>query len=192
MLARQVAPGADLQRERIVAGRALDQHAEAGIGKAGAGIPGDRVGHVPVAARDQHVGYYLAQRLALGDGGEMLLGFAVGIGDEIAVVEPLRLGEHRPRHFDIVVERQHPHHAVRRIGHAGKPDRQLGARLGFDRRCKLGDDLVEQVDLTVRIAMGIGHEQVGDPRQHLDALRVGAGRERAFEFVEEGRRGRHG
>jgi hypothetical protein len=40
--------------------------------------------------------------------------------------------------------------------------------------------------------MGIPDEKIGDPRQHLAALRIVAGGKRSFEFVEQGWRGRHG
>ena len=82
-------PRTDLHRQRIIAARALDQHAEAGVGKARAGIPGDGMHDLPIAARHQHLGDRFAQGLALGDGGEVLLALARGIGDEVGFVEPL-------------------------------------------------------------------------------------------------------
>ena len=107
-------------------------------------------------------------------------------------VETFGVLEHRPRHLDVVVEGEHAHDAGRRGRHVGEPDRQLGARLGLDRGCELGDHLVEQVDLLYRIAVGAGQEQVGNARQHLVALGIVAVRQRTLEFVDQGRLGRHG
>ena len=67
--------------------------------------------------------------------------------------------EHRPRHLDIVVEGEHADHTARRVRHRRQPDGELGARLGLDRAGELGHDLVEQVDLFVRIAAGPGQKQ---------------------------------
>src|SRR5262249_21928550 len=79
MGARDVAAGADRGGEQVVAGRAGDQAAEAGVGEPGAGVAGDRADHLAVAALDQDVGDRLAQRLALGDGQQMLLALAARI-----------------------------------------------------------------------------------------------------------------
>ncbi len=147
---------------------------------------------VAVAARDQDVGDGFAQRLALGNGGEMLLALAVGVGDQVGFAQTFGVLEHRPRHLDVVVERQHPHDAVRRGRHVGEPDRKLGARLGLDRSRELGDHFVEQVDLLDGIAAGAGQEQVGDARQHLVALGIVAVAQRTLELVDQGRLGHHG
>ena len=37
----------------------------------------------------------------------MLLALAVGVGDKVGVLEPLRLRQHVAGHIDVVVERQH-------------------------------------------------------------------------------------
>ena len=121
MLARQVAPFADAERQRVIARRALDQEAEGGVGEAGAFVAHDGVGDLMIATRDQHVGHRLAQRFALRDRGEVLLAFALGVGNEIGLVEPIRVEQHRPRDLDVVVEGERPHHARRRVGHIGKP-----------------------------------------------------------------------
>ena len=192
VLPRQVAARADVHGQRVVARRPLHQQAEARVREARAGVAGDRVNDVAVAARHQDVGDGLAQRFALGNGGEMLLALAVGGGDQIGFVEPFGVLEDRPRHVDVVVEGEHPHDAVRRGRHVGEPDRKLGARLGLDRRCELGDHLVEQVDLVHGIAVGARHEEVGDARQHLVALGIAAARQRTLEFVDQGRLGCHG
>jgi hypothetical protein len=67
MLTRNVAARPDLHPQRIVAARSLDQHAEAGVREARARVTRGGLHHLPVAARHQHLGHGLAQRLALGD-----------------------------------------------------------------------------------------------------------------------------
>ena len=149
MLARQVAAGADLHGQRVVARRALHQHPEACVREPRAGILDHGLDDVAVAARHQHVGDRFAQRLALGDGGEVLLALAVGVGEQIGFVEAFGSEQHRPRHVDVVVEGEHADHAGRRGRHVGEPDRELGARLRLDGGGELGDHLVEQADLLV-------------------------------------------
>ena len=75
MLPRDVAAHADNGGESIVAGRAIDQHAKAGVGKACAGIFHHRMNHVAVAALDQHIGERSLSDVALGDGEQVLLAF---------------------------------------------------------------------------------------------------------------------
>ena len=62
---------------------------------------------VAVAAFDQNVGHRFAQRPALGDGVEVLLALAAGIGEEVPLVEPFGQREHRPRDFDVIIEGEH-------------------------------------------------------------------------------------
>ncbi len=97
-------------RQRVVAGRALDQHAEAGIGEARAGILDHRMDDVAVAAFDQHVGHRLAERAALRDGEKVLLAFGAGADQKVAVIEPFGLGENRACHLDVVIEGEHMDH----------------------------------------------------------------------------------
>ena len=187
MRTRNIAAHADLGRQVVVAGRALDQHAKAGVGEARAGILDHRMHDVAVAAFDQHVGHRFAQRSALRDGEQVLLAFAVGVGDERAVVEPLRLVEYRLRDFDVVVEGEHVDDVRRRVGDRRQPVRQLGARLGLDRVDQAHHDVVEHADLLFGIARRAADEQIGDAREHLDAARIGAGGERGLELVDEGK-----
>jgi hypothetical protein len=63
--------------------------------------------------------------------------------------------------------------------------RELGASLGLDRGHQLDHDLVEQIDLAFGIAAAAFDEQVGDAREHVDALRVGAGGKRALELFDQ-------
>ena len=143
MLARHVPARADMHRQCVVAARSFHQHAKAGVREARAGVLGDGVDDLLIAARHQHLGDSLAQRLALGDGGEVLLALLVGVGDEVGVREPLGTAQHRARHLDIVVEGQDPHDGRRGVAHRRQPDCQLGACLGLDRDDELDDDLVE-------------------------------------------------
>ena len=168
MLPRQIAARADLHGERVVARRALDQHAEACVGEPRAGILGDRVHDVAVAARHQHVGDRFAQRLRSEMAARCCWLLLLALASRSDSLRRSESVQHRPRHVDVVVEGEHAHHAGRRGRHVGEPDRKLGARLGLDRGGELGDHLVEQADLLHRIAVGAGHEQVGDARQHLD------------------------
>ena len=192
MQTRQIGPRADPERQRVVGGRALDQQPEGGVGKARALVPGDRVSDLAVAARHQHVGHRLAQALALGNGRQMLLALALGGGDEVGVVEPLRVEQHRAGHLDVVIEGERTHHTHRRVRHFGKPARKLGAGLGLDRGGELGEDLVEQPDLDRRVALRAVDEEIGDAREHVVALRLAAGRQRVLELVEQRRRGGRG
>jgi hypothetical protein len=185
VLARHVLPRAHLHRQRVVAVRSFDQHAEAGVGEAGTRIPGNGLHDLPVAARHQHLGDRLAQRLALGDGGEVLLALIRGIGDEVGLVEPLGCGQDRAGDLDVVVEGQHADHAAGRILHRSEPVRELGAGLGLDRGHQLDHDLVEQIDLAFGIATAAFDEEVGDAREHGDALCIGAGGKRALELFDQ-------
>jgi hypothetical protein len=122
----------------------------------------------------------------------VLLALVRGIGDEVGVVEPLGRGQYGARHVDIVIEGEHADDALRRVVHWGKPARELGAGLGLNRRDELEDDLVEQVDLARRVVTGAFNEEIGDAREHGDALRVGAGGERTLELVDQRLGGAHG
>ena len=114
MLSRQVAACTDLRRQRIVAGRAFDQHAGSRHPRNGRLCSGHRVHDLAVAARHQHFRDGFGQCLALGDGRQMLLALLVGGCNQVGFVETLGGGQHRPRHLDVVVERQ------RRITPAGE------------------------------------------------------------------------
>ncbi len=114
----------------------------------------------------------------------MLLALAGGGGDQIGIFKPFGVLENRPRHVDVVVESEHPHDAMRSGRHLGEADRKLDARLGLDRRCQLGDHLVEQADLIHGIAVGARHEEVRDARQDLVALGIAAARQRTLELID--------
>jgi hypothetical protein len=191
MRTRDVAAHADDGRKIVVAGRALDQHAKAGIGKARADILDYRMNDLAVAAFDQYVGYYFAQRTALRNGEQVLLALGVGAGDEGRVLEPIRLFENGLCHVDIVVEREHMDHARRRVRDRRQAVRQLGACLGLDRADEAHHDVVEYADLFFGIACCAADEEVGDAREHLDPARVGAGRQSGLEFVDEGKSSHH-
>ena len=177
-------------RQDVVAGRALDQHAEAGVGKPGADVSHDRMDHVAVAAFDQNVGHRFAERLALRDGEKMLLALGAGADHEVAVVEPFGLREHRARDFDIVIEGEHVDDVGRRIGDRRQPVRELGARFGLDGADEPRHDVVEHDDLIFGIMLGAVDEEIGDAGEDVDPARDAAGGQRGLEFVKE-RKGTH-
>ena len=186
MRPRDVAAHADFARQRVVAVRARDQDAEAGIGEAGAAVLHHRMHHVAVAALDQDVGHRFAERVALGDGVEMLLALAVGGGDEGVFAEPFRPGQHRARDFDVVVGGEELDDVRRRIGDRRQALGELGARLGLDLDHQPRHDIVEHADLVLGKARRAVDEQIGDAGQDLDAARTRAGGQRGFEFVKQG------
>ena len=191
MLPRNVAAQAHFARQRIVAVRAMDQKAEAGVGEARAAVLHHRMDDVAVAALDEHVGDRFAERAALGDGVEVLLALAGGGGDQRRVGQPLRLAEHRARHFDVVVGGEHLDDVRRRIDDRRQPLRQLGARLGFDAGHQAAHHVIEQADLTFGEARCSVDEKIGDAGHDGVAARRGAGGKRCFEFVEEGEGAAH-
>jgi len=68
-----------------------------------------------------------------------------------------------------------------------EPVRELGAvALASIAVNQLDHDLVEQVDLAFGVAgRRLSDEEVGDAREHGDALRVGAGGKRALELFDQ-------
>jgi hypothetical protein len=94
-MGRQVAAHANMRRQHIVAVGAVDQRAECGIGEARTAVACDRADHVAVAVLDQHLGHGFAEPGAFGDGEQMELALGLGVEEEIAVVEPFGLAEHR-------------------------------------------------------------------------------------------------
>ena len=186
MLPRDVAAHADFARQRIVAVRAGDQGAEAGIGEAGAAVLHHRMHHVAVAALDQDVGHGFAERVALGDGVEVLLALAVGGGDERVLAEPFRPGQHRPRDFDVVVAGEQVDDIAGSVGDRRQALGELGPRLGFDLDHQPRHDVVEHDDLVLGKARGAVDEEIGDAGQDRDAARTRAGGQRGFELVKQG------
>ena len=187
MRARNVASQPDLGRQGIVVGGAIDQHAEAGIGKARAGIAHHRMDDVAIAALDQHIGHRFAQRRAPRDRQQMLLALGAGADQEVALVEPLRQRQHRAGDVDIVVEGQHVNDVGRRIGDRRDALRQPGAGLALDGVDEPRHDVVEHADLLFGIARGVVDEEIGDAGQDVDAARNAPRRQRGFELVEEGK-----
>ena len=61
MPARNICADPDALSKRVVARRALDQHAEAGVGEASAVVLRHRMHHLALAARHQHVRHGFAQ-----------------------------------------------------------------------------------------------------------------------------------
>ncbi len=143
-----------------------------------------------VAAFDQHVGHRFAQRLALRNREQVLLALAAGVGQEFALVEPLRLTEHEVRDFDVVVEGEHVDDVRGGVRNRRQPLRELGAGLCLDRFHESRHDVVKQADLILRVARRTADEEIGDAGQHFNAARVGAGGERSLEFVKQ-REGTH-
>ena len=187
---RDVAPEADHRGQVVVAGRALDQHAEAGIGKTRAAVLDHRVDDLTVAALHQHVGDRLAQRFTLRDREQVLLTLAAGTGEEGVLVQAFRLGEHGRGHLDIVVKGEHVDRVERSVRNRGETVRQLGARLGFDRAHQAHHDVVEHAGLRLCKACGVADEEIGDAGEHFDAARISAAGERGLELVHY-RKGLH-
>ena len=149
-----------------------------------------RMDHVAVAAFDQDVGDRLAQRRALRDGEKVLLALIGAGDDQVAVVKPGRLRQHRACDFDVVIEGEHMDHVRRRIGDRRQPVRQLGARLGLDGVDEARHDVVENADLILGKAVGAVDEEIGDAGQDVDPAVDIAGSECGLEFVKE-RKGTH-
>ena len=182
-----ITPQPDLCCQSIVMGGAIDQHAEAGIGKARAGIAHYRMDDVAIAALDQHVGHRLAQRRAPRDRQQMLLALGAGADQQIALVEALRQRQYRAGDVDVVVEGEHVNDVGRRIGERRDALRQSGAGLALDGVDEPRHDVVEHADLLFGIARGVVDEEVGDAGEDVDAARNAPRRQRGFELVEEGK-----
>jgi hypothetical protein len=185
MLVRDVGPQPELLGEHVVAGRALDQHAEAGVGEARAVVLRHRADHLPVAAHDQHVGHRFAQARPPADGEQVARALGLRIADEVALGERRRMPEHRLGHLDVVVEGERAHHARRRIGKPGEPACEFRPRPHFDFRGEPSDHVVEQGDLFLAEARGPVEEKVGDARQGRGALLGRAGGDGLFQVVNE-------
>ncbi len=190
MRTRDVAPHADDGREVIVAGRAIDEHAEAGVGKTRTAVLDHRVDDLAVAAFHQQVGDCLAQRFALRDREEVELALAAGVGEEGAFVQTFRQAEHRRRDLDVVVEREHLDRIERSVGNRGQPVRQLGARFRLDRTDEAHHDVIEHAGLRLGKARRAADEKIGDAREHFDVACTGAAGERGLELFDD-RKGLH-
>jgi hypothetical protein len=147
MLPRQIGPRSHQHRELVVADRALEQHAEAGMGDARRGVPRHRVGDLLLTARHQHVGHRLAEVLALRYRQQMLLALAVGVVDQVRLFEAFGRAQQRTRHFDVIVKGEQADDAGWGVRRRRQALGKLGASHRLDGRGEPRDHLFEQVDL---------------------------------------------
>jgi hypothetical protein len=105
MLPRQIGSRSHQHRELVVADRAFEQHAKAGMGDARRGVPRHRVGDLLIAARHQDVGDRLAEVLVLRYRQQMLLALAVGVVHQVRLFQTFGGAQQRTRHLDIVSTR---------------------------------------------------------------------------------------
>src|SRR5262249_56049176 len=123
--------------------------------------------------------------LGVGGGGEGVGALGGGVVEEVGFVEPFRADQHRPRHLDVGVEGELLDGPLGRVGHRREPVGEARQRLGLDPCRDLEQHVVEQVDLLVRVAFGADEEEIGDPRQGVDALVARAGGKCLFQLVDQ-------
>ena len=57
--------------------------------------------------------------------------------------------------------------------------------MALDLRDEMAHHVVEQRDMLVAEGVAPLQEQIGDPSQHVGALRTGAAAQRRFEFIDQ-------
>ena len=124
-----------------------------------------------IAARHQHVGDRLLERLSLRDREQMRLALGADVGDQGVRLEPLGLPQDRAGDLDRIVEGEFVDDIDRGIVEAGQPLRELRAGRDFDLVREPSDHLAEGPDLVVAIAAG-DHQIGGMPQrpQRLSAV----------------------
>ncbi len=166
---RHVGAQPDFLGQLLVAPGMVHQGRETALGEFRAGILGELVKDIAVAALQQDIGDAFADASAGRDRQEVRLAFGAGDFDEIAVVEARRLRQDRCRHRDIVIAGQTLHHAERCVVDRRQPAAELAQRFALDFPDQMIEDVIEHADLLIVEPVCFGNEQIGDPPQSVEA-----------------------
>ena len=121
----------------------------------------------------------------------MRLPFGVRQFDQLWLLQPLRLRQHRTGHRDVFVMREVPHQSERRVRHRRQRVRHLGARLGLDLDDQPAQHVVEQPDVIFVEVRRAVDEQIGDAPDRHGPLVLRAVLDDVFEFRNQRGRRRH-
>ena len=163
--------------------RALEQHRERGLGKAGAGIARDRMNDLTVAMLQQRIRDEFSDLRAACNRQQMCLALGLGDGDEIAGREACGLRQDRSGNGDILIQRQPAHRFRGGVLNRRETPAELRARLAPDRP----DRDVRARRRTHRFAARSTdrHWREGDRRRAQRCVRRWADPDCRFELIDQ-------
>lgn len=182
---RHIEPQAEFFGQRVVSFGMFHKQRHALVGEARIGAGGQFPMNLQVAASDQNIGDDRIERLAAGDRQQMRLALGACDVHEVGIGKSWRGDEHRARDRDLVIARQGPNDADRRIFDRSQALAEFLQRAGLHALDQMTEDLVENVDLIAIQPIACGEEQIGDFPKRFDAVRFRSALHRAFQFADQ-------